>query len=59
MNNHEKNFVKSLDAFIEAASNLANNWNHNSNVSENYPGYLPSFDEFYHDLLTWKEKITK
>ncbi len=48
---------KKLEAFVNAAKELNQAWEYQQQdgIESGYPKYLPSFDEFYCDLLTWLE----
>jgi hypothetical protein len=52
-------FTQALDDYILAASKLNQAWpDHNPGhdiAGTGYPEYLPSFDEFLHDVLRWRE----
>jgi hypothetical protein len=46
-----------LSRFVETAFALNEAWN--EVLDRGYPRYLPSFDEFMSELLTWREVVTE
>lgn len=49
-------FRRRLGNFVQAARELSATWQSVGNIdTAGYPAYLPSFDEFVHDLSAWED----
>lgn len=48
-------FRRRLGMFVQSARELSIQWEHYGHGdTAGYPAYLPSFDEFVYDLITWE-----
>lgn len=51
MTQAQQQFTEKMREFIQVSSELVNIWQDNPEIEvENYPSYLPSFDEFMADM---------
>jgi hypothetical protein len=46
-----------LCGLVDAAGAVLENWD--SALDQGYPARLPSFDEFYHELIDWKHAASR
>lgn len=50
-------FLAALDVFVHAALEVDRLWPNDGLCDEDYPEYLPSFDEFVSDLSEWGYQV--
>lgn len=50
-------FKEALEKLINTGRWMTDHWPEVVNETEGYPSYLPSFDEFVGDLMTWRDNV--
>lgn len=53
--------IKALAAFVDAANELNAAWfeDDDGSLGDGYPEHMPSFDQFCHDVMAWRDAVEK